>query len=153
MFKSCAIIIATAFVSSPAPIDQVWAIPPVVSEWSVVERLVFAVPLSDFLAEARNSTHDARLDWTSDGCSAPVIGGTGRSFDFTDSCRRHDFAYRNIRRIDHGILWTPPMRHRVDSAFLRDMRHQCAQRRVRDRPTCVLWAIVFYRSVRLYAGP
>lgn len=119
----------------------------------LINRLVFVVPLADFIREADTPTHDTRVDWTSDGCSAPLIHSTGRSFNFVDSCRRHDFAYRNFSRIDRGILWTPPLRHRVDRMFLRDMRCQCSTRRPYDRPTCNAWAFVFYHSVRIYAGP
>ena len=120
---------------------------------AVVQRLVFAVPLGDFIGEANSSAHDNRLDWRSDGCSAPVVHSTGRSFDFTDSCRRHDFAYRNFRRIDRGILWTAPMRRRVDEKFLRDMKFQCSLRKTYDKPSCTAWALIFFHSVRLYAGP
>ncbi len=41
------------------------------------------------------------LDWTTDGCSAPVVGGQGRSFNFTQACVRHDFGYRNTKKLGH----------------------------------------------------
>jgi hypothetical protein len=39
------------------------------------------------------------LDWTTDGCSAPVVGNEGRSFNFTHACVRHDFGYRNTKKL------------------------------------------------------
>ena len=76
------------------------------SKYQVTSRLTFSVSLSQFIATADSPNRDARLDWTTDGCSAPVVGSTGRSFDFTDACRRHDFAYRNFQDIDGGKKWT-----------------------------------------------
>lgn len=120
---------------------------------SLARRLVFATPLSQFITASASWNRDVRLDWSSDGCSAPLVGGTGRSFDFNDACRRHDFGYRNFSRIDDGIWWDAPTRRRIDDKFLSDMRMSCAARATRDRLTCRAWALVFYRTVRAYAGP
>jgi hypothetical protein len=120
---------------------------------SLVRRLVFSSPLAHFITAADRGERDPRLDWTSDGCSAPLVGGTGRSFDFTNACRRHDFGYRNFSRIDGGIWWDAPTRRRVDDKFLADMRSSCSRRPTRDRLICRGWALVFYRTVRAYAGP
>lgn len=126
------------------------AVPPA---HSVVETLVFRTSLTGFVAQARSDSHDQRLDWTTDGCSAPVVGGTGRSFDFTDACRRHDFAYRNLSRMDGGRWWNPSVRARVDRVFRTDMSSDCARRPVTVRAACNAWALVFYRAVRTWAGP
>lgn len=120
---------------------------------SVVESLVFRTSLSAFMAEVRSDRHDPRLDWSSDGCSAPVVGGTGRSFDFTDACTRHDFAYRNLSRIDDGRRWSASVRARVDAVFRRDMNDACARRRIGERTSCRTWAAIFHRAVRTWAGP
>lgn len=120
---------------------------------STVDTLMFATPLERFIAVADSPAHDHRLDWSSDACSAPVVESTGRSFDFTAACRRHDFGYRNLARIDGGKWWTAAMRQLVDSQFRRDMHRDC-DRRVRTfRLRCLTWMEVFYRAVRTYAGP
>ena len=123
------------------------------SEYQVAYRLTFSVSLSQFIATADSPNKDQRLNWTTDGCSAPVVGSTGRSFDFTDACRRHDFAYRNFSVIDGGKKWTSSLRDRVDRRFRSDMREHCSKRAVLDRGPCRFWAETFFRFVRTYAGP
>jgi len=125
----------------------------VLTPFQATQRLTFSTPINQFSAIAASPTRDPRLDWTTDGCSAPVIGSTGRSFDFTEACRRHDFAYRNFRVVDDGKKWTSALRDRVDRRFRIDMRTHCATRSRFDRPACRAWAETFYRFVRTYAGP
>lgn len=120
---------------------------------TVAERLVFRTSLASFVETADSERRDARLDWTTDGCSAPLVESTGRSFDFTKACRRHDFAYRNIARLDGGQHWTSRMRSRVDSVFLRDMQRDCAARPRVTRTTCRNWAALFHSVVRARGGP
>lgn len=120
---------------------------------TTVETLLFATPLDRFITLADSTLHDARLDWASDGCSAPVVHSTGRSFDFTSPCRRHDFGYRNLSRLEGGRYWTGALRRRVDDVFLRDMRAHCALRVASEKVRCRGWALLFYRAVRTYAGP
>lgn len=119
----------------------------------VVETLMFSTPLNQFIHIADSPARDRRLDWKSDACSAPVIRSTGRSFDFMSACRRHDFGYRNLSRIDRGRHWTAPMRRRVDDQFRRDMRESCSRRTALDKWRCLTWAEMFFRAVRIYAGP
>lgn len=126
-------------------------VPHQVSTASLAQRYVFATPLATFISIADSPTHDQRFNWESDGCSAPVVGSTGASFDFTRPCRRHDFAYRNFPAIDTGILWSEKMRKRVDDQFMRDMKATCAGRPGYVRIRCNAWAEVFYRAVRLYS--
>lgn len=119
------------------------------------QQLMFATPLAAFVAIAE-SGRPATLDWTTDHCSAPLVGNTGRSFDFTHACRRHDFAYRNLKMFDRrapGVWWNPEWRARVDEQFRRDLRGQCASRPLSQRITCRWWAEIFYRAVRTFAGP
>lgn len=119
----------------------------------LAEHLVLAVDLRAFLALADSPARDPRLDWTSDGCSAPVVESTGRSFDFTGPCRRHDFGYRNLSVLEAGRRWTASMRARVDAVFRRDMRAHCATRSRTVRLSCRTWAEIFYRVVRARGGP
>ena len=118
-----------------------------------IETFVFRTPLATFISTADSSTRDARLDWSSDGCSAPIIESTGRTFDFRNACRRHDFGYRNYSRLDNGTKWISSLRARVDAVFLKDMHADCARRPRVVRASCTLWAQTFYRFVRTYAGP
>ncbi len=120
---------------------------------AVVEALVHAVPLAEF---ARGRAAWRRtwpwLDWTSDGCSAPLVGDRGRSFDFAWPCRRHDFAYRNLRRLGPPH-WSASARDRADARFLDDMRAACEARRAPQRPSCERWAALYHGAVRALGGP
>lgn len=118
-----------------------------------IETFVFHTPLATFISTADSPTHDSQLDWSSDGCSAPIIESTGRTFDFRNACRRHDFGYRNYSRLDNGTKWTSALRARVDAVFLKDMQADCVRRPRVVRASCTLWAQTFYRFVRTYAGP
>lgn len=123
------------------------------SPWESAMKLVFAVPLRDFVTAANDPKHDDRLDWTTDNCSAPVLGSAGKTYDFTDPCRRHDFAYRNLARLDGGKRWTAELRARVDGRFLADMRDHCASRPTIQRSACRAWATLYYDAVRKFSGP
>lgn len=120
---------------------------------SVVNELVFTATLDEFTRIAASRSRDPRLDWSTDLCSAPVVESSGRSFDFSDACRRHDFAYRNLGRIDGGRRWTAAVRGRVDAVFRADMRTDCDPRPPVARAKCRMWAEAFFRAVRIYAGP
>jgi Prokaryotic phospholipase A2 len=136
------ILVAACMSAAPPPAPDV-----------VARALVFNKSLVTFIKIADSDTRDARLTWTTDGCSVPVLGSTGRTFNFFNACRRHDFAYRNLRKIDGGKWWTPQMRARVDSVFKKDMLTDCAKRTRTARASCTAWAETFYRAVRTYAGP
>jgi hypothetical protein len=149
-----------------------------VGDPSTVWRLVDA-PLAEFL-QARAAQTPAHLDWTADGCSTGIPpGNSGRSFDFTAACSRHDFAYRNLkrleqwygchhRRLDHycepgqersgrsersGRYWNRANRRRADQRFLADMLDDCRRRVTAQRLTCRVWARTYHRAVRLAGGP
>jgi hypothetical protein len=102
----------------------------------VAKKLVFNTSLATFIRTADSGNRDSRLTWTTDGCSVPVLGSSGRTYDFYNACRRHDFAYRNIGKLDGGQWWTAEMRARVAA-----------------RTSCTAWAETYYSAVRVYAGP
>ncbi len=113
-------------------------------EAAVVRRLVEA-PLPDFLRVRSSPGRDARLDWSTDGCSAPLVGSRGLTFDFLEACLRHDFGYRNLKRLG---LFGPPAKRHVDEVFLADMLAGCASRRSAIvRAQCRRWARIFFRAV------
>ena len=118
----------------------------------VAESLVFSKPLRAFVAMAEDPKRDERLNWTTDGCSAPIIGSSGRTFNFYDACRRHDFAYRNFSRLNSGKLWNESFRARVDAVFKKDMSADCVKRSALDKRSCMAWVNIFYEAVRSYSG-
>ncbi|MBU3718065.1 MAG: hypothetical protein FGM45_07140 [Actinobacteria bacterium] len=127
------------------------AAPPVVTnDVDDFHRLVFSTPLLHF-AVAAERQQPSNFDWSTDGCSAPLIGSTGRSFDFSLPCRRHDFAYRNAKRLPGE--WRAPMRRKIDEQFRRDMVATCAVRPMDQKMSCRSWAEIFFRAVRIAGGP
>jgi hypothetical protein len=115
-----------------------------------VDRMLFDTSIHDFRQAELHG--DPWFDWSTDGCSAPLVGNTGRSFDFTEPCRRHDFGYRNLQLLERRYGaddWNAASRKQVDEHFLTDMRAQCHSRSLLLRPTCYAWAETFYAAVRL----
>lgn len=135
-------LVVAAIVSASAP-------PPL----AATHTTMFRLSLKSFVELAQSPHRDPRLDWTTDGCSAPVVGSTGRTFDFTNACHRHDFGYRNFKKLSNGRWWTPSMRKRIDNVFYKDMLHDCNQRVKSMKRLCRAWAKTFHRAVRAYAGP
>ncbi len=126
------------------------------SDLAYVEHLLYDVSLWQFTLTT--TWGDRWFDWTNDGCSAPVVGGTGRSFDFRAACVRHDFGYRNLRLLERrygggGQFWNHISRRRVDDRLYADMRAHCRSRPWWDEPTCFAWAATFYSAVRVAGGP
>jgi len=116
----------------------------------VVSQLVFGTDLDAFVkgrgAARRLHPH---LDWTTDGCSAPVVGSSGRSFNFRSACVRHDFAYRNFARL--GLL-DAATRARVDEVFRLDLMSTCSRKPTGSRIRCLAWSEVFFAAVRAVGG-
>lgn len=124
---------------------------------AVVDRLVFEVPLARFRVERSRAKRSHRwLITSTDGCSAPLVGSTGRSFDFRLACERHDLAYANysaLARVDTAVTWDAALRARVDDQFQRDLQDSCLRRRHSERLRCDAWVVVFFHAVRVAAGP
>jgi len=135
------LVAATSHLAAP-PVDT--------ADVDDFRRLMFSTPLLHFAVAAERQL-PPQFDWTTDWCSAPMIGSTGRSFDFTLPCRRHDFAYRNAKRLPGE--WTAPKRRRIDEQFRRDMIVTCSTRPIDQKVTCRSWAEVFFRAVRIAGGP
>jgi hypothetical protein len=129
---------------------------------SFVHRMVFESTLRTFSRAAAlhigpdGRGGDAWFDWSTDLCSAPLLGNSGRTFDFTEPCRRHDFGYRNTKLLDarYGTgAWNHAARKRIDQQFLADMLAHCRARWIVDRPSCMTWAYAYYGAVRVAGGP
>lgn len=137
------LLFAVASVAAPSPHSAATLA-------SVVEKGAFTTELTDFPRFVReNKRFYTELDWSTDYCSAPFVGNTGRSFNFRIPCQRHDFGYRNLKLIG---AFTEANRKRVDDRFLDDMRSTCAPRGITQRYNCYLWADTFYAAVRTFAG-
>ena len=143
------------------------------AEAARVEQLLFATSLEAFDRTARAPVaSDRNLDWSTDLCSAPIVGNAGRSFDFSPACRRHDFGYRNFKLLDrrytcaarpladycrpgswhYGRWWNEWRRKMLDDLFSLDMKVLCDRRPLWERARCHLWRGVFYLSVRTMGG-
>ena len=141
--EDVAAAIGGAFASSPAPAA---ARPSPARTWAERRALVddfMAAPLAEFLAYRESPARDPSLDYSTDLCSAPLVGSSGASFDFTAACLRHDFGYRNYDRL--GIF--AAKKDAVDRRFFADMRDHCALRPPAQRTRCFVWARVFYEAV------
>ena len=127
-----------------------------VSDWAFVRHELFDLPLGRFIADA--ATADRWFDWSTDFCSAPLLGNTGHSYNFRNACRRHDFGYRNLRLLEHryGLgrnYWNATNRRRVDEQFLADMTGHCSGRSFILQPSCFTMAHTYFTAVRLAGGP
>jgi hypothetical protein len=140
----CSLVVAAGLSVTPLPLP---------SAQSVAETLSFRTSLPAFVATANSKTHDVRLDWSTDGCSAPIVQSTGRSFDFYNACRRHDFGYHNMSRFKNGRVWSEPLRLRIDEQFRKDMRSSCIARDVISRTQCRAWAETYFQAVRRFGSP
>ena len=123
----------------------------------IVDRLVFDTPLKRFRIERTRAKRIHRwLITSTDGCSAPIVGSSGRSFNFRLACERHDLAYANysvLSRLSLGVEWNASLRAKVDDRFQRDLQDTCRKRRHSERLRCDAWAVLFFHAVRLAAGP
>jgi hypothetical protein len=125
------------------------------ADQATVERLLYSTPMTSFIAAVGLDTW---FDWSTDFCSAPLVGNTGRSFNFTNSCRRHDFGYRNLRLLERRYgtgttYWNGNNRRRVDQQFLADMKGHCRRRAITLQGSCFMWAQAYYAAVRVAGGP
>ena len=137
-------------VASPAFAGSVHSGP---ADRAFVEQMMYSTPMAGFIASVGS---DPWFDWSTDFCSAPLVGNTGRSFNFTNACRRHDFGYRNTQLLErrYGFdYWNSTSRRRIDQQFLADMKSHCRSRPWYDEPTCFAWAQTFYSVVRIAGGP
>ena len=142
MLFVCSLAVAAGLSVTPLPSAQ-----------TVAETLLFRTSLPAFVATADSAAHDMRLDWGTDGCSAPIVQSTGRSFDFYNACRRHDFGYRNMSRFKNGRVWNQALRLRIDEQFRKDARASCTSKLRLAKVQCLAWAETYFRAVRSFGAP
>lgn len=91
-------------------------------------------------------------DWSNDECSAPLAGNS--PFDFKWACRRHDFGYRNLIRVDNQLgnngfdIWTGANRSMVDTVFRDDMGLRCGEHSWWEQPGCESFRLAYYFAVK-----
>ena len=142
MLFVCSLVVAAGLSVTPLPSAQ-----------TVAETLLFRTSLPAFVATADSAAHDMRLDWGTDGCSAPIVQSTGRSFDFYNACRRHDFGYRNMSRFKNGRVWSVALRLRIDAQFRKDARASGTSKLRLTKVQCLAWAETYFRAVRSFGAP
>ncbi|WP_412079464.1 phospholipase A2 (plasmid) [Streptomyces xanthophaeus] len=110
--------------------------------------------------KARNSHQRNHWDrfgfiWDKDFCSSPGKDRIG-TVDFRIACARHDFGYRNYKRLlgleQTDLTRTPEGRaakHRVDQTFLKDLQKACDTGNY--KPGCYTVADLYHQSV-VHAG-
>ena len=132
------LVAVSSMLTAPSPTDE--------RSVAIVSSVAFELDLAGFtrlkLRLARTHPH---LDWSTDGCSAPVVGSEGRTFDFRSACARHDFSYRNFSAL--GLL-DETLRARIDEQFRRDLYRSCERQLRTRRVRCVAWAELFVEVVR-----
>jgi len=111
---------------------------------STVDRWLDTAPARLDSAAARSRPWDLSTDL----CSfAP---NRGPVFDFRIPCIRHDFAWRNLRRLQEqlgGDIDTRARRLEASRQFLVDMRATCAVRPAIQRPPCRAVAQAYFHAV------
>lgn len=108
------------------------------------------------------------FDLSTDFCSNSP--DTGPYFDFKAACTRHDFGWRNLKKLDQhwncpgsqvnmpcgsnglssgqiGGYWNYYNRLIVNDQFSEDMNSHCASRSIFYRPACYMTSDVYYSSV------
>lgn len=108
-------------------------------------RRIMELPLSEFVDEADATSHDSRLNWTTDRCSGPSVISIWDD-EFGDACRRHDFGYRNFGS-SKALDRTADRRDLIDETFASDMAAVCETRDGPLQASCRLDANVFYLAV------
>ena len=124
---------------------------PVLSTVEAVRHIEFDLDIATFTRQRFLLRRQyPTLDWTSDGCSAPIVGSQGRSFNFRSACNRHDFGYRIFKALG---LFDTSTRTQIDEQLHRDMNTYCDSQRRTFKVRCIAWSEIFYTMVRAAGGP
>jgi hypothetical protein len=123
----------------------------VMSNIDAVRHIEFDIDITSFARQRFSLRRQyPTLDWTTDGCSAPIVGSEGRSFNFRTACDRPDFGYRNFKNLG---LFDTSTRTLIDEQLHRDMNRSCDSQRRTFKVRCIAWSEVFYTMVRAAGGP
>lgn len=118
------------------------------------DRLRVATSWSQSTAASQSGWNAGRLnqgawaaynfDWSTDLCSSSPDQPFG--YDFRMPCTRHDFGYRNFKRLSAF----PANKPRIDDAFYWDMRQVCAARG--NPQLCLSTAWTYYQAVKQFGA-
>jgi hypothetical protein len=86
------------------------------------------------------------FDWSTDFCSASPDKPLG--FDFRLSCHRHDFGYRNFKKLNAF----PANKARLDNAFHADLKALCAKYSAVPKKSCLALAWTYYQAVKKFGA-
>ncbi|KAF3491387.1 secretory phospholipase A2 [Arthroderma uncinatum] len=112
---------------------------------AVTDRLLFSTTISAFQT-ARNTQNPPCCDWSSDNCSSSP--DMPRGYNFVPSCQRHDYGYRNGKRLNR---FTEDYRKKVDDNFKSDLYNYCNQFSGLESwkgVECRRYADIYYFAVR-----
>ncbi|TRZ72053.1 MAG: hypothetical protein D4R95_05675 [Actinobacteria bacterium] len=124
---------------------------PALSTIEAVRHIEFDLDITTFTRQRSSLRRQyPTLDWTTDGCSAPIVGSEGKSFNFRSACDRHDFGYRNFKNLG---LFDTSTRTLIDEQLHRDMNTSCDSQRRTFKVRCIAWSEIFYTMVRAAGGP
>ncbi|MGN9802161.1 phospholipase [Micromonospora sp. L32] len=137
-------LLALLGVSSPA-----FAVTPqqklsVLSSWTQTSATSYNAWNSARLNKA--AWADYAFDWSTDYCSSSPDNPLG--FNFTLSCARHDFGYRNYKAMGQFSA----NKSRLDSAFYEDLKRACAPYNAVVRPACYSLAWTYYQAVKTFGS-
>lgn len=107
---------------------------------SVTDTYLFELSLPEFVSTRTDRPHDDQLIWSSDACSWSPDEPLG--YEFTRSCYRHDFGYRNYEAQGR---FTESNRLAIDDNFRSDMYSTCD-----GEAACENVADLYYFAVRQF---
>lgn len=156
------------------------AIGPAISEWKTKHAEVIGVSVSNINTRwdqggGQLDTQPAKDYWfdlSTDFCSSSP--DTGLAYDFKAPCVRHDFGWRNLKKLDRhwncagagtnrpcgqdgrpvgalGAYYNRSNKLIVNDQFKRDMDAHCATRSIFLRPDCYSAATLYHAVVNLAA--
>ncbi|GLU46557.1 phospholipase [Nocardiopsis ansamitocini] len=108
----------------------------------VTDQYLFQASLSSFSQTRAQRPYADQLDWSSDACSWSPDAPLG--YDFTSSCHRHDFGYRNYKLQSR---FSEANRLRIDDKFRADLYSVCGSNSV-----CRGVANIYYQAVRQFGA-
>ncbi|KAF1843162.1 uncharacterized protein K460DRAFT_315171, partial [Cucurbitaria berberidis CBS 394.84] len=117
---------------------------------------LFQIPMDQFLIRRNKKDGPSDIDWESDGCSHVEDEPFGFNYATNrlrmlvkDSCRRHDFGYRNFKKQNrYKVTSTSTGKQSIDLQFREDLLAQCDTEK--HRRSCRFVAKIYYKAVRIY---
>jgi hypothetical protein len=154
LFRSLTVLLSAASLTLTSPLEQnkpEQNLPSNDLVKQTTDYLLHTANMTTFQLARANKKGPSELDWSSDGCSGPVIDKKL----FRPSCERHDFGYRNYKkqgRCGKANRWT------IDGKFYHDMNQQCSDDYTwKHGKKLVIWicwidSVIYWLGVRIGGG-